>query len=150
MVSTPGVMPVTTPPVVTVAWVLLALHAPPGVASVIVARPPTQTVDGPEMALIEVPDETDTTCVATTVPQLPVTEYIIVSVPAVTPVTMPVLPTVAVPLLALHVPPLAPSVSDMVEPTHTADGPVIVPAVVPGSSVTTFVAVAVLQPVVTV
>jgi len=47
------------------------------------------------------------------------------TVPAVTPVTIPVEPTVALPLLALHVPPEVASVNVIVEPTHTAEGPEI-------------------------
>jgi hypothetical protein len=47
-VSTPAVVPETTPPA-TVALLLLALHAPPAAASVNVIDEPTQTVDGPVM-----------------------------------------------------------------------------------------------------
>lgn len=44
----------------------------------------------------------------------------IITVPAVTPFTMPVVePTVAFPLLALHWPPGVALLNGMVEPTHT-------------------------------
>jgi hypothetical protein len=42
-----------------------------------------------------------------------------VTVPATTPVTMPVVPTVALPLLALHVPPVVTSVRFTVAPVQT-------------------------------
>jgi hypothetical protein len=59
--------------------------------------------------------------VARTVAQLLVTAYVIVDVPAVTPLTMPVSePTVATAvLLLLHVPPLAVSLSVTGVPVHT-------------------------------
>ena len=54
----------------------------------------------------------------------------IVAVPLLTPVTIPVLPTVATAvLLLLQVPPLIPSVKVIVDPVHTLAGPVMVPAV---------------------
>jgi hypothetical protein len=49
-----------------------------------------------------------------------------VAVPAVTPVTIPVLPTVALALLLLHVPPPGP-VSGKLAPSHTAELPVMAP-----------------------
>ena len=82
-------------------------------------------------------------------PQPLVTVYEIVTVPGVTPVTRPVADTVAFPLLALQVPPLAASVSDILVPVITVDGPVIVPAEEP-VTVTLAVAVAVPQLFVTV
>ena len=51
----------------------------------------------------------------------------IVVVPAATPVTTPVVdPIFTLALLLLHVPPMLPSVSVIVKPTHTVDGPSIV------------------------
>ena len=67
--------------------------------------------------------------VAAAVPQLPVTEYEMVTAPAVTPFTTPPI-TVALPLLALHVPPLTASVSVMFDPTLTLEAPVMVPVFV--------------------
>ncbi len=50
-----------------------------------------------------------------------------VTAPAVTPVTIPVVePTVAFALLALHVPPAVAFVSVIFEPSHTLGGPPIV------------------------
>lgn len=61
-------------------------------------------------------------------------------VPAVTPVTTPVEPTVALALLALQVPPVVASVSVMVADTHTEDEPFTVPALADGVTVTIWVA----------
>ena len=150
MVSVPGVMPVTMPPVVMVALVLLLPQAPPGTLLVSMISEPTHTFDGPVMVPVKVLELTATTWVALAVPQLFTTVYSMVSSPAVMPVTMPVLPTVAVPLLLLQVPPGVPSVSVMVAPTQTAAGPLMVPAPAPGTMVMILVAVATAQPVLTV
>jgi len=91
---------------------------------------------------------TFTSLVAYAVPHGPVTAYEIVTVPALTPVTMPP-ETVAQVLLALHVPPAVASVSVMVAPATTVDGPVIGLTVVV-LIVTVFVAAALPQPFVTV
>ena len=65
------------------------------------------------------------------------------AVPDITPVTIPVLPTEAVPeALLLHVPPPVRSVSVVVRPMHTVSGPVIPDG--PGLTVTTAEAI---QPV---
>jgi hypothetical protein len=73
---------------------------------------------------------------AKTVPQLFVTAYTIESVPAVTPVTMPVLPTVASAVLVLlHTPPGAASVSVIDESAHTLPAPEMVPATGSGLTV---------------
>ena len=71
-----------------------------------------------------------------------------VSVPAATPETIPT-NTVAVALLLLHKPPVAASVKVVVEPAHTVDVPVIVPASGCGLTVIIFVAVTVPQVLVT-
>ena len=56
--------------------------------------------------------------------------YVIVAVPFATPVTIPVEPTVAIPvLLLLQVPPVVASVNAIVEPWQTDAGPVIAAAV---------------------
>jgi hypothetical protein len=64
------------------------------------------------------------------VPQ-PVTVYVIVAVPALTPVTTPLASTMATLELSLvHEPPaVAVVVNDTTEPTHTEDAPLITPAV---------------------
>ena len=74
-----------------------------------------------------------------------------VAVPVATPVTLPLASTLAVAvLLLLQVPPAAPSLSAMAEPIHTADGPLMVPAAGAAFTVRAAVALALLQPVVTV
>ena len=71
--------------------------------------------------------------------------------PAATPVTMPVLPTVALAGTALlQVPPGTASESDVVDPAHTVLTPDIVPATGAALTVTTVVAVALPQPLVSV
>jgi hypothetical protein len=125
---------------------LLVLHVPPGVASVKAVVRPTHTLGVPVMpATADV--FTVTTLVAVAVPQPLVTAYDIVTVPTVTPVNRPP-ETVALPLLALHVPPATASDSVMFDPMFTLDGPDIVPADT-AFTVTTNVATAAPQPVVT-
>ena len=69
--------------------------------------------------------------------QLPGISYIILAVPAVTPVTIPDVPIVALPLRLLHVPPVIASLNDVDAPIHTE----AVPFIAPGAAliVTTFV-----------
>jgi hypothetical protein len=76
-----------------------------------------------------------TTLVATAVPQRLVTEYDIVAVPTTTPTTMPGPEIMALPLLEDHVPPETVLVSVIPAPTHTFDGPDIVPATGGGTTV---------------
>lgn len=66
-----------------------------------------------------------------------------IEVPALTPCTIPA-DTVTWLLLALHVPPLTASLSDVFPPTATVDDPLIVPGSARGFTVT--VVVAVLEP----
>ena len=74
-----------------------------------------------------------------------------VAVPAATPVTMPVLPTVAtVVAVLLHAPPVVASLNPVVDPAQTIAVSVIVPADGSGLTVTTLIAAAVPQPLVTV
>ena len=74
-----------------------------------------------------------------------------VAVPADTPVTMPVVPTVAtVVAVLLQVPPVVASLNPVVAPAQTVAVPVMVPADGNGLTVTTLVAAAVPQPLVTV
>jgi hypothetical protein len=63
-----------------------------------------------------------------------------VAVPTVTPVTTPLLFTVALLLLLLHAPPLAAFDNVIAEPVLTVDEPVIEPALGAGFTVTTAVA----------
>ena len=87
--------------------------------------------------------------VALAVPQALETTYNIVSVPTLTPVTSPPV-TVALPLLAVHIPPVAGSVKEMDAPVHTMEAPLIVPATGKLLMVIAFVADAVPHALVTV
>ena len=147
-VSTPAVTPVTTPPR-TIACVLLILHAPPAAGSVNVIEAPTQTLEGPLITPAFGDGFIVTVLVAMAVPQTLVTVYLIVSIPAVTPVTTPAV-TKAFALLALQVPPGAKSVNVMVLPVQTVPGPEMLPSSGNGFTVTAFVAVVVPQTLVTV
>jgi len=109
----PAVTPVTSPLVPTVAKVLLADHTPPLTASVRITLFPTQTEEvsgaiGAEATTLTVACETQAPKV-----------YFIVSRPEAIPVTRPE-DTVACVLVALHVPPVPPTVSVVVNPVHTA------------------------------
>jgi hypothetical protein len=84
---------------------------------------PIQTVTAPEGDIATGPVVTVTTALAE---QPPLNEYFIVSVPAITPVTIPVLPTVAIVLLLLlQVPPGVMSAKCVVCAVHTFNVPVI-------------------------
>ncbi len=67
-----------------------------------------------------------------------------ITVPADTPVTSPDPFTVTFPLLALHVPPLAVSLNEIVEVPHTS----VLPVIAVGIASTVTIAVAVPPPVV--
>ena len=138
--ATPVIRPETA--TVTTATLLLA-HKPPNVASVSIDEEPAHTVSGPLIGSIDEP--TVITFVATAVPQLLVTAYEIITVPADKPVTTPEDDTVALVLLALQVPPLMASVSVMEAATATIEAPLMLPADAAGLTVTIFVAVAVPQ-----
>ena len=74
-----------------------------------------------------------------------------VDVPDATPLTRPLLFTVAAEVLVLlHAPPVVPSLNDVVEPAHTVAVPLIVPATGNGLTVTICVATVVPQVFVTV
>jgi hypothetical protein len=113
----------------------LMLHVPPVDASVSVVHTPTHMLVVPLIAAGR--GVTVTTFVDEQPPE-PI-DTVIVTVPDVRPVTTPVVgstvPIVA--LLLLHEPPPDDEVSDMVCPTQTLDGPLIVPG--PELTVTTFV-----------
>jgi hypothetical protein len=130
MVSRPALTPVTIPVVPTVAAaVFTLLHTPPVVLAVRVVVAPTQTVLLPLM----VPDVgaaiTATYLLATEVPQALVTVYLMLSSPVATPVTMPVVVTVAkLVFMLLQVPPVPVVVRVVMPPTHTLLAPLMVPA----------------------
>lgn len=138
----PDATPVTTPldePTVACA-VLLLVHVPPAILLLNVVVWPTHTVGVPVItdgAAFTVND------VVREHPVLKV--YVMVTVPAATPVTIPLVePTVAVSKsLLLQVPPPVASVSVLVDPTQTF----IVPVIVAGSGLTvTVTAELALQP----
>ena len=127
MFAVPADAPVITPVVApTVATdTLLLLHVPPLVISDKEVVDPAQNDKVPDIPIGT--GFTVITLVALAVPQPPVTVYVAVSTPTVTPVTtFPAI--VAFALLMLHVPPLTASVSAMFAPVITVAAPVIVPA----------------------
>lgn len=132
MVAEPTARPVTMPEAgSTVATeVLLLLHVPPATASARVDVPPDeQSVVVPVIVPAEGAPLMVTDIVALLMPQLLLTRYEIVTVPADTPLTTPKELTVAIELLLLlHAPPLTASASVVVPPTQAEGVPVIVPA----------------------
>ncbi len=134
-------------PIVATATLAL-LHVPPVVVLVSVVPVPIHVVSVPPIAAGSA--FTVTTVVA--VPAQPnplVTVYVITVVPADTPVTTPVAPTVATPaLLLLHVPPVVALARVVVPFEHIVVPPVIAATVGSGFTVITLVAVAVPQPLV--
>lgn len=121
MTTVPALTPVTAPPALIVAMVISELlHVPPeGVPVSGVEVLPTQTEAGPVMVgrLLTVTGK---------VPKQPVGNvYVMITLPPLTPVTTPLLLTVALEVLELlHVPPGTDAKSAMVEPTQTVGGPV--------------------------
>ena len=120
----PAAIPLTTPvPEPTVASdVLLLLHVPPVVASLKVVVEPIHTLATPVIDA-----GFGLTVTPNTAVQPAGSVYVMVAVPADTPVTIPVpAPTEAIEvLLLLHVPPLVASLSEVVSPTQTLLTPVI-------------------------
>ena len=149
MVDVPAAIPVTTPPD-TVAFALLLLQVPPALASVNIIADPAHTLEPPVIVPATGSGFIVIVFVATAVPHEFVVLYFIVSVPAETPVTIPPPVTEALVLLALHTPPAVASVTGIVDPAHTDELPVTVPANGNGFIVIVFVAVAVPQVTVTV
>jgi hypothetical protein len=112
MVARPALAPVTVP-FTTVAAVLLLVHAPPVVASVSTAVVAIQMLTGVEGLMAAGSAFTVTLAVVIHVPIL----YVIMAVPALAPVTVPLI-TVAAVLLLVHVPPLVASVRWVVLPAQ--------------------------------
>jgi hypothetical protein len=136
-IAVPAVTPVITPADDVDAFALLLVHVPPATVLLSVTVLPVHTDDGPLIAAGAV--FTVTVAVATQpVPSV----YVMVTVPAVTPVTTPEVLIDAFVLLLLHVPPVVVLVSVVVLPSQT----VSVPVIVPGSALMVTVA-AVIQPV---
>jgi hypothetical protein len=145
----PAATPVTMPPD-TVAFVLLALHTPPGVPSVSVIEAPSHTLVDPEIVPAVIAAPIVTSSVAVAVPHEFVTVYITVSTPAVMAVNVPPPEIVALLLVTLHVPPGTTSVYAPVMPTQIVEEPVTVPADGLGVTLTVFTAEVVPQLLVTV
>jgi len=109
------------PPETTVATpVALLLHEPPTVASFRVMSEPTQTLPGPVMG------ELALTAMVFVVMQLPIA-YVIVALPAVTPLIIPVEEPMEAKdgALLVHIPPLTASVNVVVAPLQTLDTPLM-------------------------
>src|ERR1022692_2822236 len=104
MLSNPDVMPKTSPKLEINALPLLALHKPAATVSVSVMISPIHTESGPVIMPADGIGLIVITLAKTVVPQLFKTVYVIVSKPAMTPKTTPVLETNALLLLAFHVP----------------------------------------------
>jgi hypothetical protein len=133
----PELTPVITPelPAVEVAMLVLPLiHVPPAIALLNVVVDPAHIVVNPV-----IPGGVGFTVIVV-VTVLPETEYDITLKPAATPVTTPVpVPTVAAAvLLLIQVPPAVASLSLIVDPAQTADGPVMGAATTPGLTVKLF------------
>ena len=118
MIFVPTVTGVTTPDPEIVADAFWIAQVPPETPSVNVAGVPIHTVAGPVIVPADGVGITVTVEIAETDPQLAVTVYEIVSTPPETPVTVPPA-TVASVLAVLHVPPEAPSLSVIDEPSQT-------------------------------
>jgi hypothetical protein len=119
MVAVPAPTPITIPvpePTAAIA-ILLLLQLPPGAGSVNVAVPPAQILEAPLILPALAAGLTETVEIAV---QLPMA-YVIVALPAPTPVTVPLeLPIVATPVLPLvQVPPPTAFVSVVVLPRQT-------------------------------
>jgi hypothetical protein len=149
-VAAPADIPETTPnPVIVATKTLLLLHTPLPVRSTKIIECPRHTLSAPVILPAFGNAFTVTVFVAVAVPHALVTMYLIVSAPAVTPVTKPPLETVARALLLLQAPPVATSVNNIAVPTHTFEGPVILPAFGNILTVIAFVAVVVPHELVT-
>src|SRR5436305_1611548 len=123
MVAVPPVTPLTVPVLLTVATAeFVLLHVPPATDAVRVVAEPAHTLEAPLMAAVTGAALTVMALVAEAVPQLPEIEYVMVVLPAPTPVTTPVEETVATPGAELtQVPPAADAVNAVVAPEHTVE-----------------------------
>ena len=147
MVAVPAVTPDTIPdadPIVATP-VLLLLQVPPITSSVKDDVPLRHTVAGPVMGSATAVLVIVMILLAVSVLQELVTEYNTVSVPPVLPVYTPAPEILPFILVAIHVPPVTASVSEIFDPVQTVEGPVITPAEDNGLMVTTIVAATLLQ-----
>jgi hypothetical protein len=137
MIAVPPDMPPTTPVPPTLATAVFDEdHEPPVAVLERVVLAPWQTVGVPVMMPAVSAGNMVTSMVSLAVPQLLVTVYDITAVPAVTPVTMPLVLTDALAaLLLLHVPPVAVLPRAVVKPMQVVGIPVMVPALGNGLTV---------------
>jgi hypothetical protein len=134
-------MPLITPlaaPIVATD-VLPLLHKPPVTASLHVVAAPMHTLPLPVIA-----DGSALTVIVFVTMQPAPIAYVIIAVPALTPLTIPLLdPTVAVAvLLQVHIPPVGKQLCVVAEPTHT----LLLPVMAEGTGFTVMPFVA-MQPV---
>ena len=145
MIELPAAMAVTTPVVeLTVAAAgLLLLQVPPLLPLLVnVADKPAHTEDAPLTEPAFATALTFTVAEVEDVAHAEVTVYVMVAVPVPVPKTTPFTSTIAIAaLLVLHIPPAVPLVLKLiVELAHTLEGPLIVPALAAGLTVTLYVA----------
>ena len=129
-VVVPAITPETIPEVLpTVAIAALpVVQVPPLTSSLIIAVPPRQTVSVPFIV-----GGAAFTFTTTVVLQPEPTEYVIVAVPALIPVTTPeVEPTLAAASVVLHIPPVGISLRVVVPPIQTE----VLPIIADGSATT--------------
>lgn len=145
-------MPFTVPVVVTLAVAgAELLHEPPDPVVDKEIPEPWHTVDGPDIAPANGAGSTVMFLVVKADPQPLVTVYVIITLPALTPVTIPDVFTVAnAVLLLLHAPPVIVGVSVVVAPWQTDVAPDNVPATGSGLTVMSAVSTAVPHELVTV
>ena len=138
MVAVPEATPDTRPePSTDATEPFDDVHEPPATVSDSETEEPTQTAEAPVMVPAKGAGSTVTAFVAVPLPHELVTEYEISTVPLETPVTIPVLPTVAIaPSEEDHVPPVVTLLKVIVLPAHTTEAPVMVPADDNGLTVT--------------
>jgi hypothetical protein len=113
-------------------------HVPPVEVLVNVIEAPVVTEEAPVMVPASGVLFTVIVFVATDVPQLLVLEYVITTTPLPIPVTIPVLPTVAISVLLLvQLPPVVALARVVDAPMHNSELPTIVPMAMLSDTVTT-------------
>ena len=156
IVAEPAATPVTSPvtPFTVAAAVLLLLQVPLPVPLLLnIAPEPTHNAVAPLTVPADGSAVTFIVADVLDVPQPEETVYVIIVLPAATPVTTPVAActVAAAVLLLLQLPPVLPLLDRVVkEPIHTDDAPLTVPAFSTGLTVIGYVAAEVPQEVVTV
>ena len=125
MMAVPGVLPVTTPVLPTVATdTMLLAHVPPGVASASITGLPKQAEGIPVIGL-GIGSTVTTVPVAQPVPKVYDTIVVPGAIPATVPVLAPMVPTATV--LLLQVPPAVLLPNVVVCPWHTSGIPLMLP-----------------------